>query len=408
MNKHSEQPSLPDPGDRPSHHDPHDAGESSGSASNPFAHISSAGHHHHTDDAPSHGPLSDRPSTISDSSQPYGYATFEMAEAAVVLSHYDLGVISAIREFRRGSRHSPKLLIKSQKGRFILKRRAHGRDDPVKVAFTHQIQRKLYKQGYPLPRIALTRDTRESMLSIGGRMYELFEFIRGENYDFSLHATFEAGQGLALFHKILAGVEPDWQPPGSGYHRSPHVAPNLDFIPHRLGDESIAQVCADLKEAYIRAAERAESAGFSEWPRQIIHGDWHPGNMLFRDSKVVAVIDYDTARVQPRALDIANGTLQFSITRNPDDPSTWPDEPDEGRLKRFCRGYDAAATDLISTRELEALPWLMMEAVIAEAALPIAAQGRFGRLPAIPFLQMVQRKVRWLESNCDRIARLVS
>ena len=141
---------------------------------------------------------------------------------------------------------------------------------------------------------------------------------------------------------------------------------------------------------------------------EIVHGDWHPGNMLFKESRVVAVIDYDTARVQPRVLDIANGMLQFSITRAGDDPLTWPAEPDEGRLKRFCRGYDSKADPMISKAELETLPDLMIEAVIAEAAVPIAATGRFGRMEAGSFLRMVERKVRWLHSHADKIARLVS
>lgn len=356
------------------------------------------------DDHPSAG---DRPSTLLDRDPTLGYATFDLAEVAIVLSHYDLGVVTAVREFRRGSRHSPKLLVKSEKGVFILKRRAHGRDDPIKVAFCHNLQRTLARARYPLPRLALTR-AGVSMLSVGGRMYELFEYIGGQAYDQSLHATFEAGQALALFHRVLANEKPEWEPPGVGYHRSPHIIPNLAYIPHRLRDDSLLSLIDSFRESYLRAGERVEAAGFAQWPRQIVHGDWHPGNMLFKESRVVAVIDYDTARVQPRVLDIANGMLQFSITRAGDDPLTWPAEPDEGRLKRFCRGYDSKADPMISKAELETLPDLMIEAVIAEAAVPIAATGRFGRMEAGSFLRMVERKVRWLHANADKIARLVS
>lgn len=354
--------------------------------------------------------LADRPSTLLDPDPSLGRATFDLAEAVVALSHYDLGIIQTVREFRRGSRHSPKLIVKSEKGVFVLKRRAHGRDDPVKVAFTHQIQRRLAKAGYPLPRIALVRNTDppQSILNLGGRIYELFEFVKGDPYDQSLHATYESGQGLALFHNILVDEKPEWEPPGTSYHRAHFVPPNLAFIPHRLNDGSLVEIVDALRDSYVQAGQRVEDAGFAAWPRQIAHGDWHPGNMLFRGSKIVGVIDYDTARVLPRGVDIANGALQFSITRAGDDPDSWSAEPDEGRLKRFCRGYDSVASTLISADELKAMPWLMMEALIAEAALPIAATGKFGRFDAAPFLRMVQRKARWLQANADRIARLVS
>ncbi len=353
-------------------------------------------------------PSADRPSTLADTDPTLGYLTFDLAEAVMVLSHFDLGAVQAVREFRRGSRHAPKLLIKCEKGAFVLKRRAHGRDDPVKVSFTHSIQRHLAKAGYPLARLALTRGGHESMLSIGGRIYELFEYIAGQPYDQSLHATFEAGQALAMFHRILAGVTPEWEPPSGSFHRSPHVPANLNFIPHRIQDDTLDPIIAALREFYQEAGAAADALGLQQWPRQITHGDWHPGNMLFRNSKVVAVIDYDTARILPRALDIANGALQFSITRMGDNPDLWPAEPDESRFKRFLRGYDSMAQTVVSTAELEAVPWLMIEAMIAEAAVPIAATGRFGRIDARGFLRMVLRKVRWLHGNRDRMARLVS
>ena len=66
--------------------------------------------------------------------------TFTLEELAVVLSHFDIGVIESVTEFPRGSRKAPKLLIVSEQGKFLLKRRARGKDDPFKVAFCHAIQ----------------------------------------------------------------------------------------------------------------------------------------------------------------------------------------------------------------------------------------------------------------------------
>ena len=47
---------------------------------------------------------------------------------------------------------------------------------------------------------------------------------------------------------------------------------------------------------YRQAADAVDELGLESWPKQIVHADWHPGNMLFRDNHVVAVIDYDSAR----------------------------------------------------------------------------------------------------------------
>jgi len=117
------------------------------------------------------------------------------------------------------------------------------------------------------------------------------------------------------------------------------------------------------------------------------------------------MIDLDTCRVSPRIVDVANGALQFSITRKRDDPGTWPAELDVALLERFCAGYDAVEGAVISTSEIRAMPWLMVEALIVESAIPIAATGRFAGIEGETFLQMICRKVAWLESSRERIAR---
>ena len=51
---------------------------------------------------------------------------FQSREIATVLSHYDLGVITNIREYRRGSRRSPKLKLETERGEYLLKRKNSG------------------------------------------------------------------------------------------------------------------------------------------------------------------------------------------------------------------------------------------------------------------------------------------
>jgi hypothetical protein len=50
----------------------------------------------------------------------------------------------------------------------------------------------------------------------------------------------------------------------------------------------------------------------------------------------------------------------------------------------------------------------MVEALIAEAVFPIAASGSFGRMDGLPFLQLVQRKIYWMQRNADRLVQLAA
>jgi hypothetical protein len=127
--------------------------------------------------------------------------------------------------------------------------------------------------------------------------------------------------------------------------------------------------------------------------------------MLFLGGRVAAVIDYDSLRMLPAPTDLANGLLQFSILGGPIDPRQWPPELDEERFHHFMMGYEQGSG--LPVEALPVLPSLMIEALIAEAVLPIAATGSFGRLEGFRFLQMIERKVRWLQQNGDRLIAAV-
>lgn len=336
-------------------------------------------------------------------------AEFLPDELSNVLARYDLGAIQQIDAQVRGSRRSPKAIIASDRGRFLLKRRAPGRDDPMKVAFAHEVQEYLASKGFCIPRLIRVRGGQDTMVVINDQIYELFQFVAGATYDRSLEATFDAGRLLGVFHRLLRDYTSEYEPSRRGYHDSPIVRSNLNDIPATIGkndsvvgreSELLATVSA-IFDLYESSCERVNDARFSDWPQQMVHADWHPGNMLFLEGRVAAVIDYDSLKLLPPATDAANGALQFSILGGPVDPRLWPAELDEERFRRFLRGYDQEVKP--APEQLRVLPWLMIEALIAEAVVPIAATGSFGRIEGFRFLQMICRKVRWLQHNGERL-----
>ena len=328
---------------------------------------------------------------------------FGAEELATCLSHYDLGIVHGIQEFPRGSRRAPKVVIECDRGRFLFKRRAKGKEDLAKVAFTHQIQIALAGQNFPLPHLLGTRGDNNSMLVLESNIYELFEFVEGGPYDGSLDATFQSGRILGLYHKLLQDFHSDYKPARGSYHNADAIQQSIQNtartlpVESRPPPEALSKIVTGLSRAYEKCAANVNKLGLNDWGEQIVHGDWHPGNMLFREKRVLAVIDYDAARLQQRVIDLANGALQFSIIGGGDDPSKWPGYVDMSRFKRFMRAYDSV--NVISKRELQAMPFLMCEAMISEGVLPIAATGSFGRMEGFPFLKMMARKVRWLLSH---------
>jgi homoserine kinase type II len=335
-------------------------------------------------------------------------ATFSPDELAIVLSHYDLGIVSDVREFPRGSHQAPKVMITSNRGRFLLKRRPRGKDDPFKVAFSHELQNYLAEQSFPLPHLVGTRETNNSMLKIEDAIYEVFEFIDGQNYDGGLLPTYESGKTLGLYHRLIQDFRSNWKPPPGHYHASRGVLDAFPRMEHSLArranaTESASQrstLMRDLRAAYATAADRVNRLGFAEWPTQIVHSDWHPGNMIFDKGHVVAVIDFAAARIAPRVVDLANGCLQFSFIAGGKALDKWEDRTDVARATRFLRGYDER--NVVSELELQAIPPLMQEAIIAQAVAPIIKTGTFAGLDGFAFLSVMRNKMRWIEDNAPQ------
>jgi Ser/Thr protein kinase RdoA (MazF antagonist) len=329
-----------------------------------------------------------------------GGANFSSEELVKVLSHYDIGVVHRVQPLSAGNRRSPKVVVIADKGTFLLKRRPRGRDDVERVAFAHTVQQRLAERGFPVTALLPTVADGATALSLENHLYEFFRFVEGSRYDGSAEATREAGRQLAVFHKHLSRLP---APPDRSewcFHDSTLVRRHLKLIASgkRTGSQHKAQsVVESLLVRYDRASDRVNRLGFASWKQQIVHGDWHPGNILFSGDRIVAVVDFDSIRVAPPPTDLANGMLQFSIVGDKPDPADWPDHFDRRRLLEFLNGYREVTR--LSERKLHSLVDLMVETMIAEAVLPVAATGFFGHLSGLPFLDMIIRKTKWLRRH---------
>ncbi len=336
---------------------------------------------------------------------------FAADELAVVLSRYDLGPVESITEFDRGSRSRPKVGIVCERGKFLLKRRNRTPRTAQRIDYSHRLQHHLAEAGFPLPKLIPAVTDNDLVQQRDAYVYELFEYVRGQGYDGSDEETASAGRTLARFHRAVADFSDEEPPLRGDYHDANPVRTALNAIPGSMSSHEsvvgmeyeLGELVKEVLDAYEYHCEEVEALDMRSWPTTVIHSDWHPGNMLFRHQAVVAVIDYDSVRRSQGIVDVANGTLQFSI-RTAKQIEDWPAEMDEHRGRLFLKGYTSLAR--LTNDERVCLPHLMAEALIAESVLPIAATGSFGRHQGFRFMKMVHRKVNWFKDNADRVASL--
>lgn len=334
-----------------------------------------------------------------------GGAHFSSEELAQVLSHYDIGVIHQLTPVSAGNKRAPKVVVISEKGKYFLKRRPKGKNDEHRVAFAHAVQTHLAQKSFPVTKLIKTRDQHTTILQLNHHIYELFQFVTGVRYDGSAEATIGAGRHLAWFHLHLADFHLDSSPMRGSFHDSSPVRRHLKAAGSEKAprpDKNLHHVAAILMTIYNQSSVRVSELGFDSWPKQVVHGDWHPGNMLFHNASLVAVLDFDSTRVGSAVTDLANGMLQFSIVGGRPNPANWPAYLDQTRLVQFLNGYRDAVK--LKQNQLKSLLDLMVETMIAEAILPIAATSFFGTLSGADFLKMIRRKVEWINKNRTKLA----
>lgn len=319
---------------------------------------------------------------------------FSSEELRRVLASYDLGVVRSIRPLSQGSALAPKVVIECDLGRVLLKRRSPGRDDPRRVALLHQAQLALEASGVRVGELLGTIEN-NSMLQVGGHVYEVTRFIEGRPYARNADDAHAGGALLRALHDALrsVGLGGEGFEEGS-YHRNERVEARLEHIAGEGGGMGASgPIARSLLERYRLAAIRADAGGVAREARRLAHGDWHPGNVVFASDGTPAAVDLDTLRIAPLSTDVASGALMFSIPGA--SAGALPGHLETELVRAFVRGYARDQAPIPGN----VLGPLMVEALIGEAAAPLARAGHLGGVAGETLLERLDRLSAWIESQ---------
>ncbi|MFA6210582.1 MAG: phosphotransferase [Candidatus Obscuribacterales bacterium] len=106
-------------------------------------------------------------------------------------------------------------------------------------------------------------------------------------------------------------------------------------------------------QAMIEEWLRAHGSKYA-W-RALLHGDFHPGNLLFRGSAVKAVIDWDYSRLDDPLFDLAYARLMFCGRFREADFSR-----NEMFDKELCDKFEASYRDHLDSTQSEHYLWLIV------------------------------------------------
>jgi aminoglycoside phosphotransferase (APT) family kinase protein len=154
----------------------------------------------------------------------------------------------------------------------------------------------LHRQGLPVPAVLCMCD----QPVVDGRPFYLLEAVDGErieNVVDTVPATQVAGSAVEVLKQLQAV-------PLTETGIGDETPASLDFEISRwtwLMDRAPEELTAEAP----RAAELLRATMPPEQRPVLVHGDYHYGNMLFRDGRVVALLDWEIAQLGQPLLDLA-------------------------------------------------------------------------------------------------------
>lgn len=267
--------------------------------------------------------------------------------------------------------------------------------DPDRIRYEHRLLGRLSGLGLPFaipaPLPASSGDT--LVIAGSGACAALFPFLSGTYPDTDNPARVRAcGAALAELDVALAAL--DLPAPAAGllafgtFPRVHPLAPDPDVLVAQLPLERderryLAGIMHSLQDLAPELASRL--AG------QIVHRDFDASNVLTVDGRISAVLDFEFARPDIRAIDLATGLAAFG-------GAGWDPAKDHPRLA-FAEGYLARLP--LTHPELEAMPELML-LIRAGSLLHRAARQQMGTASPEDVLARAQallRRALWLEQH---------
>jgi len=226
-----------------------------------------------------------------------------------IISNYDLGKYESFQTFANGAGQTTVLLLTS-KGKFVLR---YYENRPEKhVIFEVNLFNFLRNKDYPIPAI-IKSNAGEFFGTYKDKPFIIIEFVEGEHCknpnDFIEDERLaEVVKAVAQLHNLTTDYNPEYLE-----GREPY---DVEYCWREYQKRSLKDKNPE-RESWLRG--ELDKLEFSDsLPKGICHADLNYGNFLFKNGKIVAVLDFDMSFYTSFVYDIASLIYWW----------TWPPQTD--------------------------------------------------------------------------------
>jgi len=234
-----------------------------------------------------------------------------------VIFNWDIGELLSHQQAKKGVVNI-NWILKTTKGKFVLRKVVSSKkvnDLVFELDYLTYLKQKQFPYRIPAP---IKTKTNEFFTKFEGAYFWIYEYIEGRNLKrFEYSELRECAKMMALYHKIIENSNLNNQK-GSGdvFNRKP-VIKELEMFRSSILKKSKQnrkeKIFIKESSILIPLLKNLNGERYSKVPKYPLHRDINPENTLWKNKKLVGVIDFENVGSQNDTIikDIS-GMLQYS------------------------------------------------------------------------------------------------
>lgn len=225
-----------------------------------------------------------------------------MEEFQWVCRQHHLGEITRIVGVLADGTNVP-ILVETENGKYVLRYLTN----PVSKGRIDYIEGTLiYLKHSSIPVVnAIKNESGDYFSTIHNRMIQVYPFIEGSRFEFEPEHIKSNAKMLYKFHTALASYKQGPLPAKSNCPTEENLKKRLKRL-YKQKESIPNSSLSKIEYLYSTIIEHWNKADKDNLLETIIHGDWHPWNLIYsEDGSVSCILDFDLVRPGKRIYDVA-------------------------------------------------------------------------------------------------------
>lgn len=238
------------------------------------------------------------------------------ALARVIRESYDVGFVELpVPVPLAHQRRHRKLMVPTGAGKFLIK--TYKRDPYVLDAlrFQHRLSQHLDDHGLPVARI-LPSKTGKKIVEGEGWALELQEFVDGNPMEVTSESLAISAHALGQLHDVCRDFpRPERDARMWRFSEVPRTlfAQFFEMAKASGNEDEVTEQCNQIALFLRDASQELSFEARNRFETGLIHGDWHGGNLIFKDGRLQAIVDLEFAGDGCFLEDLAYGVSNLCV-----------------------------------------------------------------------------------------------